>query len=91
MRMTPWPSARGVEVGEGGSGCGARQWGFPPLRAFERSDPQILRSGMVNVGLRASYRHDGRGPLTTDLVKMLPIKTLIGDVKGLGLKLVLGI
>jgi hypothetical protein len=30
----------------------------------------------VNLGSRASYRHDGRGPLSTDLVVMPPFKAL---------------
>jgi hypothetical protein len=50
MRTTPWPSWLSVEVGEGDGSDGARQWGFPPLRVFRRSDPLILRSGMVNLG-----------------------------------------
>jgi hypothetical protein len=45
----------------------------------------------VNLSSRASYRHGGRGPLTTDLVKTPLIKALIGDVIGLGLKPTLGI
>jgi hypothetical protein len=49
MRTASWPSWLGVEVGEGGGSHDARQWGFPPLRAFRRSDPLILRSGMVNL------------------------------------------
>jgi hypothetical protein len=45
----------------------------------------------VNLSLRASYRHGGRGPLPTDLVKTPLNKALIGDVIGLGLKPTLGI
>jgi hypothetical protein len=63
-----------------------RQWVFSPLRAFGRSDPLTLRSDTANLDSRASYRHGGRGPLTTDLMKTPPIKALIGDVMGLGRK-----
>jgi hypothetical protein len=80
--MTPWPLQLGVQVGDGGGG--ARQWCFPPLRAFGKSDPLTLRvlAQQANLGSRASYRHSGRGPLPTKRRETPPIKALTGEAPG---------
>jgi hypothetical protein len=65
-RRRPWPLQLDVEVGDGGGDT--RQWCFPPLRAFGKSDPLTLRvflAHSTNLGSRASYKHGGRGPLPT--------------------------
>jgi hypothetical protein len=36
----------------------------------------------VNLGSRASYRHDGRGPLPTNPVVTPPFKALTGEAPG---------
>jgi hypothetical protein len=51
----------------------------------------LLVFGTVNLDLRASYRHDGRGQLPTDLVVTPPIKALTGETSRLGLPLNPGI
>jgi hypothetical protein len=56
--------------------------GFPPLRASEKRTSLSLRLSPVNLGSRASYRHDGRDPLPTDLVVMPPFKALTGEASG---------
>jgi hypothetical protein len=51
---------------------------------FHRCVPQgigpvsLLELSSVNLGLRAFYRHGGRGPLLTDLVVTPPINALRG-------------
>jgi hypothetical protein len=40
--------------------------------------PFSVRSSTVNLGLLASYKHDGRGPLPTDQVVTPLIKVLRG-------------
>jgi hypothetical protein len=53
-------------------------------RTFHRYVPQgigsvsLLGLSPVNLGSRASYRHDGRDPLPTDLVVTPSIKALRG-------------
>jgi hypothetical protein len=41
----------------------------------------------MNFGSRASYRHGGRGPLSTDLVVTPPFKALTREAPGLDLPL----
>jgi hypothetical protein len=55
----------------------ARQWGFPTLYAF-RNRSHFLIGQPMNLGSRASYMHDSRGPLPTDLVSTPLIKALRG-------------
>jgi hypothetical protein len=43
---------------------------------------RLLGLSMVNLGLRASYRHGGRGPLPTDLVVTPPFMALTGEASG---------
>jgi hypothetical protein len=74
---TPWCAA---QRSGGGSGEAV---GLPTdVCSFGRSNPLTLRSSMANLGSQASYRHGGRDPLTTDLMKTPPIKALIGDMMG---------
>jgi hypothetical protein len=57
--------------------------GFPPLRASGKRSRSSLRLSTVNLGSRAFfYRHDVRGPLTTDLVVTPPFKALTGKAPG---------
>jgi hypothetical protein len=56
--------------------------GFLPLRASGKRSCSSLRLSTVNLGSRASYRHDDRGPLLTDLVVTPPFKTLTGEASG---------
>jgi hypothetical protein len=63
----------------------ARQWGFLTIRAF-RNRSHFLFGQPVNLGSWAFYRHGGRGPLSTDLVVMPPIKALSGRWWGFGLQ-----
>jgi hypothetical protein len=59
-----------------------RQWRRSEEWASHRCVPQgngpvlLFRSSPVNLGLRASYMHDGRGPLSTDLVATPLFKVL---------------
>lgn len=57
---------------------------FPPLCASGNRIRESVRvlAHPINLGLRASYRHGGRDPLTTDLMKTPLIKALIGDMMG---------
>jgi hypothetical protein len=54
----------------------ARQWGVPSPSCLRESDPFPCSVKQANLGSRFSYRHGGRAPLTTDLVKAPPIKVL---------------
>jgi hypothetical protein len=66
------------------SSGGAKGVGFTPLRASRNQTHESLRilAQPMNLGLRASYRHSGRGPLPTKRRKMPPIKALTGEASG---------
>jgi hypothetical protein len=72
----------GLGVGDkhGVAAAVVRQWVFLPLCAFGTSDLWIGRSSLMHLGSQVSYRHDGRGLLTTNLVKTPSIEALTGDV-----------
>jgi hypothetical protein len=53
--------------------------GFPPLRASGKRSCSSLGLSTVNLDSRASYRHDGRGPLPMDLTVTPPFKALTGE------------
>jgi hypothetical protein len=55
---------------------------FPSLRASGKRSRSSLGLSTVNLGSRASYRHDGRGPLPTNLVLTPPFKALTGEAPG---------
>jgi hypothetical protein len=57
---------------------------FPPLCASGnriRESVRVLAHPII-LGLRASYRHGGRGPLPTKRREMSLIKTLTGETSG---------
>jgi hypothetical protein len=56
--------------------------GFPPLHASRKWSRSSLGLSTVNLGSRASYRHDGRGPLPMDLVVTPLFKALTGETSG---------
>jgi hypothetical protein len=86
MMMTLWPLGFGVGEEQGrqwwGSGDCVKGVGFPPLHASGKRSHSSLRLSAMNLGSRASYRHDDRGPLPTDLMATLPFKTLTGEASG---------
>jgi hypothetical protein len=59
----------------GGSGDCAKGVDIPPLRDSGKQSRSSLLLSPVNLGSRASYRHDGRDPLPTDPVVTPPFKT----------------
>jgi hypothetical protein len=83
---TLWPL--GFDVGEKqgrqrwGSGDCVKGVSFSPLRASEKRFRSSLLLNPVNLGSRASYSHDGRGPLPTDPVVTPPFKILTGEASG---------
>jgi hypothetical protein len=62
-----------------------RQWrlregsGLRTVRPRGNGPVRLLGFSPVNLGSRASYRHDGRGPLSTDPVVTPPFKALTGE------------
>jgi hypothetical protein len=56
-----------------------REWASHRCVPQGKQSRSSLRLSSMNLGSRASYRHDGRGSLPTDPVVTPPFKALTGE------------